>query len=230
MSMTAQQIITMAMQIAKAPSGYTSQAGQCFTLTLQDLLWKRDLRVNLTQETVAIPANSNGPFTGAANYLRTYDFFYSINGVTFFMRPVELSYFDAEFKQPQLANYPYEFAVDSSPQANQLPQLLYIYPMSNSPLSATHRYFMQQPDIATPESSSTVPWFADQDYLVTATAMRLMRITDDTRQESFKTQSEDMLRKYLIMEGDKELIPARVKLDQGLFKLNRSLRPTKVTG
>lgn len=231
MPLTNAQIVQEAMYRAKAPAGYTTSSGRCFNLVLDDLCYKRDLAVNLIQETLTIPANTNGPITGAADYLRTYDFFYTINGVVYFMNPVDLARFDAEFKQPQLANYPYEFAVDSSPQASQGAQQIYIYPMSNQTLSATHRYFRKQPQYTSPESDSvTVPWFQDQTYLITATAAKIMEITDDTRLAEFEARAAAQLKPYLIMEGDKENRVSRVRLDPLMFKQGRSLTPTKVTG
>lgn len=230
MPLSAADICKLARQISKAPvGGYLLQSGQMFSLVMSDLLLKRDLRVNLTIETIAVPANSNGPFTGAANYLRTYDLFFNIGGQIFFLDPVELAQFDAEFQDPQVSNYPYEYAVDSSPQAHQLPQLIYIYPMSNVPLSMQHRYFMQQPDIVSPETSAAVPWYQDQQYLIHATATELMKITDDTRYGEFVKAGEEMLRKYLIQEGDKRGLTARIKLDPQQFRRARALRNTKVT-
>jgi hypothetical protein len=229
MAMTIAEICSLARQIAKAPAGYTVQSGQFYNLVCRDLLWHRDLRMNLQMETIAVPANSNGPFAGASNYLRTYDMWYLINGQPFFMDPVELSKYDTELQAPQLSDFPYEFAVDSSPQAQQLPQLIYIYPQANTPLSVTHRYFGTQPEILNPESNNSVPWFDDQDYLVHATAQKLMALTDDTRYLEFMKVGEQMLRKHLIMEGDKSNLTARIKLDPQLYRRTRSSRPTKLT-
>ena len=229
-SLTAAQIVSLAMQIAQAPAGYTQQGGQLFTMTMQDLLWKRDLQVNLTLENIPIGTNLNGPFTGAANYLRTYNMTFVLNGQSFKLNPITLDQYDAEFKAPQISSYPYEFAVDSSPQAQQLPIQFFIYPQCNQAITLQHRYFMQQPDIATPETSSAIPWFFDQDYLVHATATRLMTITNDDRYPAFIKIGEEMLRKFLIMEGDKEFLPVSIQLDPRLYRRARSLRPTKVTG
>jgi len=228
-TLTAAQICTLARQIAKCP-GYVQQSGQFFNLVMQDLLWHRDLRVNLVLEQMQIQANTNGPFPGAVNYLRTYDLWYEVLGQVFFMTPISLETFDSEMKQPQLSNYPNEFAVDSSPMAQQQPQLLYIYPMSNNELLVNHRYFMQQADIVSPETSDTIPWFQDADYLIHATATRLFTIVDDERYLAFMKMGEDMLRKHLIMEGDKAKVPVSIRLDPRMYRQKRSLRPTKVTG
>jgi hypothetical protein len=83
-------------------------------------------------------------------------------------------------------------------------------------------------DISTPESSSAKPWFPDQDYLIHATAMRLMKITDDARYEKFVADGEAMLRTHLIMEGDEQQVVKSIRLDPQRFHMNRTLRPTKL--
>jgi hypothetical protein len=229
-TMTAAQICNLARQIAKVP-GFTVQSGQQLNLCLQNLAQVRDVRVNLVLEQINVGTGTNGPFTGATDYNRTYDMFFQQQGLTYFLDPVELSYYDAQFKNPQLANYPYMFSVDSSPLALQLPQQFYIYPMTNQALILQHRYFRQQADITTPETSTTVPWFPDSDYLVHETATRLMKIADDDRLVTFVQLGEEMLRKWLVLgDGDRNNIAAKVKLDPQSWKRTRSLRPTKVTG
>lgn len=227
---TCAQIVSLAMQIAKAPAGYTVQGGQMLNLVLRDLLVNRDLTVNLLVENITVGANTNGPFTGAVNYLRSYNFTYVINSIPFKMSPITLDDLDVLIKSPQLANYPDRYAIDVSPQATQLPLAIYIYPQSNQSLIIQHRYYAQQNDIASPESSATIPWFLDQQYLIHATAAWLMKITDDQRWMEFEKHGEQMLRKYLQTEGDREYLTARVTLDPLLFRRSRSLRPTKLTG
>jgi len=228
-TMTAATICNLARQISKA-YGYTTQSGQLLNMVLQDLAQVRDIRVNLVLEQINVGTGTNGPFNGAADYNRTYDMFFQQQGLTYFLDPVELSFYDAQFKNPQLANYPYMFAVDSSPLSTGLPQRFYIYPMTNQALVLQHRYFRQQADITTPETSTTVPWFPDSDVLVHLTATQLMKITDDERLVTFTQMGEEMLRKWLVMEGDRNNIAAKVKLDPQSWKRTRSLRPTKITG
>jgi len=88
---------------------------------------------------------------------------------------------------------------------------------------------VKQPDIASPETSAVIPWFPDQDYLIHATATRLMKITDDTRYERFIAEGEKMLRIHLIMEGDEQQVVKSVRLDPRRFHSNRTLKPTKIT-
>lgn len=224
---TSAQIVALACQIAKCP-GFISQGGQQLNLALNDLVLHRDLKMNRVPTTIAVSAASNGPFTLATDYLRTYDLFYTINNFPYFLYPMSQEQYDQLFKDPSIANYPYCFTTDLTAQATQSAGSLYIYPQSNTALSLTHRYMINRADIATPESSSTVPWFPDQDYLLHATATRLMKITDDGRYDKFVADGEAMLRTHLIMEGDEQMVVKEVRLDPQRFHSNRTLRPTKI--
>lgn len=224
---TASAIVTLACQIAKCP-GFTSQGGQQLNLVLNDLVLHRDLKMNRVKTTIAVAIGVNGPFTLPTDYLRTYDLFYTINNFPYFLFPLSQEQYDQLFKDPSIANYPYSFTTALTNQATQTAGELYIFPQSNTALSLTHRYMINRADIATPESSSTVPWFQDQDYLIHATAMRLMKITDDARYDKYKLDAEDMLRTHIIMEGDEQQVVKAIRLDPQRFHMNRTLRPTKL--
>ena len=223
MPLTAAQIVTDACQIAKCP-GYKAQGGRALNLTLADLTLHRNLKVNLSKSVISAPANSNGPFNLESNYLRTYDLKFTINDEPYFLTPCSLRQFDAEDLTTGASSYPYEWASDAS----QSPNLLYIYPQSNVPLSLTHRYFLKQSDISVPEGSAVIPWFEDQDYLIQATAARLMRITDDDRYQTYLADCEQMLLKHLMTEGDEQQVVKEVQLDPRRFKLGGSLKATKL--
>lgn len=227
MSLTSAQIVTQACQIAKCP-GYTSQGGQCLNLTLDDLVLHRNLKINLIASTITVSANSNGPFNLEADYLRTYDMFYLVSGEPFFLRAASLKEYDMEQQQPGLSNYPYEWASDLSAVASGGVGKLYVYPQSTSGVTLTHRYYLKQADISAPESSSTVPWFQDQDYLIQSTALRLMRITDDDRYDRWEKMCEGMLRIHLLTEGDEQQVVKEVILDPRRFRVGGSNRPTKL--
>ena len=227
MTITAAQIVQDALSIAKCP-GFTSQGGRALNLVLSDLVLHRNLKVNLVTASIAVVANSNGPFNLEADYLRTYELFYLITDQPYFLQPSSRAQFDAEPNKSTTSNYPYEWATDLSPVALGTPGLLYIFPQSNTGLTLTHRYMIKRADITNPETSATVPWFEDQDYLVTATAMRMMRITDDTRYTAFEQDCERMLRTNLVMEGDEQQVVKEVKLDPRRFRTAGSLRPTKL--
>lgn len=228
----AQQIVQMACTIAKCP-GFTSQGGQFLNLVLDDLCLHRDLKMNRETQPITVQANNNGPWALEADYLRTYDLFFQQNNLPYFLNPISIEEYDQEFKDPSIANYPYEYATilyDSATAiANGSAGQLFIYPQSSGQITLTHRYMQSRPAIATPETSTVIPWFPDQDYLIKATAARLMEISDDTRYDSFIARCDDMLRTHLIMEGDEQAVVKHVRLDPRAFHVNRVLRPTKIT-
>ena len=226
MPLSSAQIVADACQIAKCP-GYTAQGGRALNLTLADLVMHRNLKVNLVTSTIVVPANSNGPFNLEANYLRTYDMWFPVNGEPYFLSPCSLKEIDLESQQSGLANYPYEWATDLSPVSTGGVGYLYIYPQSNGQISLTHRYYIKRDDIVTPESSSASPWFEDQDYLILAVATRLMRITDDDRYQASVMECENMLRGHLMTEGDEQQVVKEVSLDPRRFKIKGNLKPTK---
>lgn len=229
--LTAAQICTLARSIAKC-SGFAVQSGQMLNLVLDDLCLNRDLKINRASTTITVSSGTNGPFNLEQDYLRTYDLFFEQNGLPYFLRPISQEQYDLEFKDPQVANYPYEFTTDITPLAADpstgIP-LLYIYPQSSGSIELTHRYMIRREAISSPESSTEIPWMLDQDYLLHATATKLMKITDDERWAAYVERGEMMLRPHLIMEGDEQQVVKEVRLDPRRFRRSRSLKPTKAT-
>ena len=232
MSYTSAQIVALACAEAKCP-GFIVQGGQYLNLALRDLWMHRDLKVCRKTQTIVVQSGLNGPFNLESDYQRTYDLFFLLNGLPLFLDQISSRQYDAEFKDPSVANYPYEYNTDLSTAAivaSGTTGQIYVYPQSNGALSLTHRYMNQQPDIVTPETSAVVPWFADQDYLVKATALRLMGIVDDERAPKYREDAESMLRTHLIMAADDEQqVVNFVTLDPQRFRPRRSLKPTKLT-
>ncbi len=235
--LTNQQIVTLATQIAKCP-GMVVQAGEFYNNVLEDLFIKRDLKMLRATQLLTVQGGTNGPFPLETDYERTYDLFYLIPttsqtaGLPVFLNPVGRDTFDSEYKDPSLSNYPTEFTTDLSIQAQGLSGTagyLYIYPQSSGQITLTHRYMQKQPAIVNPQSSVANPWFPSTDYLIRATAARLMELTDDDRMTTFYQMAEAMLQPYLIQDGDEQQVVHEVKLDPRRFRINRSLRPTKVT-
>ena len=227
MTITAAQIVADALDIAKCP-GFLSRGGRALNLALNDLCLHRNLKINLFTQSINVAANTNGPFNLESNYLRTFDLFYLIQDQPYFLQPSNLYQFDSEPDKSTTSNYPYEWASDLSLVGSGGLGQLKIFPQFNQALTLTHRYFINQADIATPETSTTVPWFPDQDYLVFATALRMMRITDDSRYNDFVKQAEDMLRIHLVTEGDEQQVVKEVKLDPRRFRNTGSVKPTKL--
>jgi hypothetical protein len=226
MAISAATIVADALAIAKCP-GFTSQGGRALNLVLSDLVLHRNLKVNLVSTTINVTANSNGPFNLEPDYLRTYELLYYINDQPYFLNPSNRQQFDSEPNKSTTSNYPYEWASDLSPVASGGLGLLYIYPQSNQNLTLQHRYMVQRPDITAPETSATTPWFSDQDYLIQATATRMMRITDDSRYSTFDAMCEKMLETHLMTEGDEQQVVKSVQLDPRRFRVGGGSKPTK---
>jgi hypothetical protein len=227
MALTAAQIVARACTIAHCP-GFTQQGGQYLNLALNDLCLHRNLKMLRQVESITVSSGSNGPFSLPANYLRTYDLFFTVNNFPYFLFPISQKDYDKLFKDPSIANYPYCYATDLTGQQTQAPTQLFIFPQTTSSLAMTHRYMINMPDIATPESSATVPWFPDQDYLIQATALRLMGEIDDERAKMWEKKCEDMLRTHLIMEGDEQEVVHDIGLDPRRFRINNKIRPIKL--
>lgn len=250
--MQAQAIVQLASYKAKGGRGMVQIAGQCLNLVLEDLKLNRELKVNRFTQMVTIPPATYGPFILESDYLRTYDMFYPVStsgaggaasSEIIFLNMVTMEQFDAEFKSPSISDYPYEFATDLSTQAaaaatatatalagvpTTSPGLFFVYPQTNGQIVVTHRYFANQPDIPAPETSTVTPWFAYTEYLVQATAGRLMGVTGDDREQSYLKMAEEMLRPYLIMEGDEQQTVKQIRLDPRHFRSARGTKPTKV--
>jgi len=226
MPLTSAQIVADALAIAKCP-GFTAQGGRALNLVLADLVTHRNLKVNCITSEISVPANSNGPFNLPLNYLRTYDIFYMIDDEPYFLTPSSRVQFDSEPSKSTTSSYPNTWTSDLSPVANQLPGQLYINPRSNQQLTLTHRFMCKRDDIVIPETNQSIPWFEDQDYLIHATALRMMRITDDSRYSIFEGDCTRMLFHHLLTEGDEQQVLKTIALDPRRFRSNSRLKSTK---
>jgi hypothetical protein len=250
--MQAKQIVRMASIIAKGGErGMLGLAGEWLNTVLNNLKLVYNLKSNRVTIPLTIPPGSSpgggfGPFPVPGSYLRTYDLFYmmpSAGGLPpptqpIFLNMVTMQQFDAEVKT-QIANYPYEAATDLSTQAQvwsggsvglgtkTQAGNLYIYPASSGTLELTWRYMLDQPDIVSPENSTQQPWFAHDQYLIEATAAGMMGVTGDNRKAEYEQRSLDMLRPYLIQEGDEQRAVVSIQLDPRRFHYHQGLKPTK---
>ena len=247
--MLAKDIVLLGCQIAKGP-GMVFIGGQFLNLVLEDLVLNRDLQINRVTQMITVAPNTYGPFALEAEYLRTYDLFYPIpttnvggtgpqGGVTQFLTSITMQQFDAEFKSPSVANYPYERATDLSVEAQQWSGIpgqstllsagsLYIYPQSSGNIVLTHRYMVKRDPIVNPSQALIEPWFRYSEYLVNAVAARVMGVTGDNRVAEYNAMCENMLRPYLIMgSNDEQQAVHNIELDPRRFRPNRGLRPVK---
>ena len=246
--LTAQQIVTRACEIAKVP-GFVVQGGQFLNMILGDLCQDYDFQAarrtsyfNMNpglSAVVGAPVAGSGPYTLPADFLRCQDenaAWYPINGTPRRLQPVDLSKFDMLVQQIGLQSYPAILTIDMSPtdsvQQGQVapggPQA-YVWPPPSGAFPVTLRYFCQMPDIATPETSSTVPWFPNQNYLITRLAGELMRIADDSRMASYlgpgPEGADGILLKYLKLVDDKSNRLQSVRLDTMRFGRGTSHLP-----
>lgn len=246
---SAASIVATACREAKGP-GYIAEGGNYLNDTLEDLKLNRNLKVNRVTSTININAATGyGPYALEPDYLRTYDLFYAIaptgggpqsQGQIILLNPITMEQMDSEIKNPQISNYPYEFATDVSTQAQvwsggsqgQGTLLsagqLFIYPATNGVVPLTHRYMKNQPDIVGPATSLQIPWFAFTAYLIKAVAAKVMGLTGDDRQAQYEAQAEKMLMPWLIMEGDEQQTVRNIRLDPRHFRTARGVRTTKM--
>lgn len=222
--LTAQQIITYALQIVKAP-GYTQQAADLLNGRLSSLARRYDFDVLLSTTDFTVPA---GVQTAQlpADYIRAHELWYYIGGLPQSMKQLSLADYDRINVGSVAMAYPTMYASDPS----KSPVTLYLYPMPNTSIQFTLRYWRQPPDIPNAATSAAVPWFPDSDYLVTALASDLMRITDDTRQVQFAAEAQNKLTEFLKMQGDRENHAQTVKLGGSFRGSPSKLPPSKITG
>jgi hypothetical protein len=233
MALTYAQIVSIACQVAKCP-GYTSQAGALLNTILGDLNQTHDFDVCRAVQNFNFDTNlGSGPYPLAADYLRTRynEMWYTINGVKYVMIQVELFEFDAMVQQAGLQSYPTFYATDMSPTADGNPPVAYFWAPPSGAYPVTNRYQRQMPVEATPETSTNVPWFPNQQYLLRRLEAELMTIVDDSRQSDYMRQAEDQLRDYIKLKDDKEGHAQTVQLDRRQFSNNFSRLPnTKSIG
>ena len=234
MALTAAQIVTIACQVAKCPN-FVSQAGQMLNAILSDLAQTYDFEA--TRGTFNFTFNlalGSGPIPLPSDYLRSEpgDVFYTQDGVKYVMINIDLAEFDAMIQQAGLQDYPNYFATDLS----QTPPVMYVWQPPSIAFPVTIRYKRQMPDITTPETSTTVPWFPNTTYLYTRLAGELCKITDDERWKDLlgdgQQGAEGIIRKFLILEGDRLARAKSVKLDRRRFGANKwnNLPTSKLTG
>ena len=247
MPLTSAQIVTLATQTAKCP-GYTSQAGQFLNAVLQDLAQTYDfdvigktLSTTFVTNQVSGPGNQYiagcGPNPMPSDYLRAKnnEAIYYIQGVRYVMINLDQAEFDMLVQTAGFNSYPTNFYIDMGPKSQGLPCNLYCWVPASGTYPVTIRYYPQMADIPTPETSSVVPWFPNQQYLLTRLAGQLMQLTNDDRYKEYLGDgafgSEGILRKYLELKDDPEGRVNTVKLDRRRFGPSFSnLRNTKLVG
>ena len=239
MALTAAQIVNLSVQAAKCP-GFLGQAGQVLNVILDELCQNYDLdsakgfyQFNFQPGLVSTINNNvvagGGPYPLPSDYRRSPpgEVFWTLLGVPYPMINISLEEFDATVQQAGLQSYPYWYTTDMS----QSPPVMYVYPPASGAYPVTVRYYRQMPDITQPESSSTVPWFPNTQFLRTRLTAELMAITDDERQAQYLAEANEILDRYLKMKDDKESRTDNVRFDRRRFgKAYSSLKSTKTVG
>ena len=232
---TAAQLVTLACQVCNCP-GRTSQAGQFLNLILANYAQTADLDTIRKTTTLNIgpQATIPYPYPLPSDYLRFYDVFYLVQGEPFYLTQMELKDFDSLFTGQGINNYPERFATDMAVAPGGVTPAtapnMYFYPPPAIPLSVTVRYRPQTGDITTPETSSTIPWFPNQLILLEDLCIKLGDLVDDDRTQGWEIRLNNRMRKYLVMDDDKEGFAQRVKLDPNTFRNPIKLPPSKKLG
>lgn len=237
MPQTAQQLVSLACQIAKVQSGQAPQVGQLLNIVLQNYAQTLDLdkirlttTLNVTGGVTGIGANS-AAYQLPVAYLRAVQVFYNVDGTIFDLSQMSLEKYNTLFQGTGIANYPEWYATDISEQAiaNFGSPLMYFWPPSAIPLTVNILYRPQTSDIIAPQLSQVVPWFENQLILLKDLSAQAMMLGDDARKEVTDREVEERIRKYLIMKDDSENFAHTVKLDPLLFRNRENLKPTKQT-
>lgn len=234
MPQTADQLVSLAAQVAKAP-GFVSQGMSFLNIALQELAQNYDFDV--ARGTYLFTFNTSlgsGPIPLPADYLRADkdDVFFTIQGVPYPLISYDLSEFDSFLQQPGMASYPTAYATDLSLQ-NSIVPVMYVWPPPSGAYPMTIRYRRQMPDIIA--GTGTIPWFPDQNYLLTRVAGELMKLTDDDRKDSYlgdgPSGAQGILRRYLDLKDDQSSRAQLVTLDRRTFgRGGGNLKDTKVMG
>lgn len=239
MAMTSAQIIALACQKAKIP-GFASQAGIMLNSILQELAQEYDLACNLFTTTIVVSGSAAqqgmGPYNLPANYLRMAvdELTYVVSQIPYLMTQITLAEMDIQINVAGAANYPNRFATDVS--VNNPVPYLYIWPPPIIVIPMMLRYFGTQPDISTPETSTTVPWFPCQNYLNTRLLGELYALNGKldmagTYLGDSPLGAPGILRRWLQLQGDKEMTGSQIVMDRRFFGGGgQSFPPSKITG
>ncbi len=255
MPLTAAQICTLARENARCP-GFTSQSGQLLNSILSDLC--QTYNFSVARKTLAFTFNTSQINSQGqayqnlpSDYLRGIrnGSYYTISGVPYPMISVDfVEEYNMLIEQSGLSNFPVFYATDMSLTGNSnsatgsggsaVPVMLF-WQVPSGAYPANVYYYAAMPEITTPESSASVPWFPNQNYLIRELSGRLCQLTDDERADAFLSADEErnpqgsavMLRRFLQMEGDKGTRVATVQLDRRRFGTSFDrLKNTKTIG
>lgn len=237
MPLTSAQIIAKCCSEANVP-GFTAQAGDLLNVILQDLAQDYDFAIARGTFTFNMPTQVDSLNRNFMNFPTDYlralpdECFYYISGVPYNLIPVDLSEFDLMVAQAGLSNFSVIFATDMSVS----PPMAFFWMPSSGAYPAILRYQRQMPDISNPVTSSVVPWFPNQNYLLKRLTGELCIGYDDDRAAQLLSDEAPggagyILRKYIQLKDDSSNRAKTVKLDRRRFGGSfNNLRNTKLVG
>ena len=246
MPLQAQAIVAKAIAIAKCP-GFTIQGGDALNYVLADLAQTYDLEPARKSATFNLSIGSNvgtvgagsGPYLLPADYLRMAmdTVVYQVNQVPYKMVNISLDEFDNLVQQPGISNYPEQYTTDTSGGAIATygVPVLYAWPPSGIATPVSFRYWSQPADIVNPSTSSSIPWFPNDAYLITRVAGEMMKLTGDKRADAYlgdgQGGAQGILDRYLKNMTDNEGRGQQVQLDRRRFgKSFQNVAQTKALG
>lgn len=239
MAWTAQQLCTRATQRAKCP-GYLTQAGDSLNAILQELALTYDFDVNRKTFTGNF-VSDNGSGSGMGPYPLPTDFirleegeagaelWFEIQGVPYPLKYRDRSEFDRLVQTPGLANYPEIFTLD----LESSPATFSVWMPASGAYPYTGRYFSMPADIATPSTSSAVPWFPVSEVLLDRLTARMCEeVNNDERADYFSKRADERMERYLPQANANSVATHTVKLDQRRFGRHQwdKLKNTKTVG
>lgn len=225
--LTAAQLITYALQAAKAP-GFTAQAADFLNARLSTMARRFDFDVLKKFATINVQTGVQ-QYLLPSDYVRGLSVFYYIGGLPQAIAQIDLNEYNAINAGNLTMAYPTQYATDPS-TAGGLPPYLYLYPMPNTSFPLSVRYASQPPDIANPATSSVVPWFPDSMLLLALLTADLALLTDDTRAGDLAASATAQLEAFLKMQGDKEGYANTVRLGASFTNSRLKLPASKLTG
>lgn len=233
-TLQAQQIVDLACQIAKCP-GFIVQAGQMLNVILEELAQDYDFKAVQSVFNFNFTAGP-GPFAMPSNWLRGIDesVFYTIDAVPYIMVNIQQQEYDRLAQPPGLQSFPTFYYVDvaGDPPANNM----FVWPPASGAYPVTARYYTTNTIITSPESSTTIPWFPNTNYLITRLSGEMMKFSNDDRVAGFLGDdtyvgAAGTLKRFMQMKDDPEGTVNIVKLDRRRFGRSFSRLPnTKTMG
>ena len=217
MSLTSQQLISLATQKAKVP-GMTIQAGQMLNVILEELAQTYDLSIGLNTSTITLNAGTGtGPYTLPTNYLRmSSDILYITAGAQ--VTKITLQQLDQLTAVGAAAAAPTNWTTDVS----LTPPVLYVWPPANATIPLKIRYYGSFTDIVTPETSSAVPWFPCQGYLSSRLLGELYALNSKNEMAQLylgdtPVGAAGILRRYLFVQGDRQSDAQQILSDRRMY-------------